>query len=52
MSEKMTIVSDVNLFMIENMSKFELLCFPTHMIEHMNKVFVQKKKRYGMLRRY
>lgn len=37
-SEKRTIVSVVDLFMIKCLSKFELISLPTLMIEHMYKV--------------
>lgn len=47
-SEKRTITSSIDLFLIECLSKFELMSLPALMIKHMHKVVQEKEERHGM----
>lgn len=47
-SEKRTIASGVDLFLIECLSKFELISLPAPMIEHIKKVIYEKEGKHGM----
>lgn len=47
-SEKRTIASGVDLYVIECRSKFELISLPALMIEHISKVIHEKEGRHGM----
>lgn len=46
-SEKRTVASAVDLFLIECLSKFELISLPFLMIEHMHKIIHMKDENMG-----
>lgn len=51
-SEKVTVASDVDIFVIEYLNKFDLISFPALMIEYMFKVVHNKEERHGILYGY
>lgn len=47
-SEKQNITSRADLFMIETLSKFEVINLPAILLEHMHKTITTKEEKHGM----